>query len=81
MLASLVVALTAADIPMSGDLPPAVSLQPSSICAADKPRDLVRVRVFPIGMERRIFPSPNEIIEKGDGSSMTRAFWQAAMSA
>lgn len=81
MLASLMVALTAADIPKSSDLPPAVSLQPSSICAAGKPRDLVQVRVFPIGVERRIFPSPKEIIERGGGSSMARAFWQAAMSA
>lgn len=80
MLVSLVVALTLADVPMSSDQPAMTSLPPSSICASGKPRDRVQVRVFPIWMKRRVFPSPNEIIEKGGRSSMVRAFWQGAMS-
>lgn len=81
MLASLIVALMAADVPMSADLPAGEQLKTSSACASGEPRDLVQVRVFPIEFVRRVFPSTDEIMEKGGEAAMVRAFWQAAMSA
>ncbi len=81
MLASLIVALMAADVPMSADLPAGEPLRTSSACASGEPRDLVQVRVFPIGFVRRVFPSANEIMEKGGDAAMVRGFWQAMMSA
>lgn len=81
MLASLSLALMAGVVPTSADLPKATSPQPSSACAAGEPPDLVQVRVFPIGIVRRVFPSTNEIMEKGGDATMVRAFWKAAMSA
>lgn len=80
MLVSLIVALVAADVPMPADLPAGEPLKTSSACASGEPRDLVQVRVFPIGIVRRVFPSTNEIMEKGGDAAMVRAFWQATMS-
>ena len=81
MLASLIAALMAANVPMSADLPKGASPQSSSACAAGEPQDLVQVRVFPLGIVRRVFPSTTEIMEKGGDAAMVRAFWQATMGA
>jgi hypothetical protein len=76
----LVAALAAAPPPILDDQPTKAQLELSTVCGSGKPDDRVQVRVFPITIDRRVFPSPQEIIEKGGSSFMVRAFWKRAMA-
>lgn len=78
MFGNWLAGIAAAAMPFPNTPPPETSplREPSTICGAGLPRDVIHVRVFPIGIQRRIFPSPNEIIERGGDSWITRSFWQ-----
>lgn len=59
---------------------PSIDRASSTICASGSPRDQIQVRVFPITIQRRVFPSPDEIIDHGGSASMVRQFWRLAMA-
>ena len=77
-LMTLAVVGATAAAPVVATRPP--NRLPSTICGSGHPRDVVQIRVFPIGIQRRIFPSPDEIITHGGNTSMVRKFWQTAMA-
>jgi hypothetical protein len=75
LLVSLIAGLVLAGVATMRE-PPKLPVAPaSSICGAGKPGDRVEIRVFPVGWERRVFPSPKEIMEKGGSSFIVRSFW------
>lgn len=81
MFASLVAALIVSGAPIPEKQPSDAPLEKSTVCSSGGSRDHIQIRVFPIHTERRVFPSPEEIMAKGGRSFVLRAFWEGAMAA
>ena len=79
MLVSLMAGVLVASVTALDDYPPKSPAEQATICGSGKARDVVHVRVFPINIVPRIFPSPKEIMERGSSSFMVRQFWKGTM--